>query len=113
MQINNNRPVDFYPAVNSDSRNAARLPVVVDNKTDFKPIVSEQRADNTSVILSAERVSDAQQARFVRNFSTRESGASQITNAQQVLPRPVQQYLDVAALNGAQGVKQGLLDEIV
>jgi hypothetical protein len=113
MQINNSRALDAYSVAPAEGRNNARLPVVFDATAEFKPVISPQRADNTSVVLATEQHQASQQARFVREFITTERQLDPQSLPQQSLPRAVQQYLTVADINSQPLSAQRLLDEIV
>ncbi|MCX4188234.1 hypothetical protein [Methylophaga sp. OBS4] len=113
MQINNSRALSYYSVVPAEGRSNARLPVVFGATVEFKPAISSQRADNTSVVLAAEQHQASQQARFVRDFITAERQLDPQSVPQQVLPRAVQQYLTVADINSQNLSAQRLLDEIV
>ena len=114
MQINNNRITDFYPPVPLDNRNQSRLPVSYEAVQNTPTRVSEQRADKTTVVLSASQSDDGQQARFIRNFisSDRQFDADNQTALE--LPRAVQQYLFIEQLPNQNQNQQGqFLDELV
>ncbi len=114
MQINSNRPADFYPLVPADNRNTPRLPVVFDASSELKPVVSQQRADNTTIVVPATRNQDGQQARFVRDFISSERNLNDDNNVPPFLPRSVQQYLYINEIPTQNSSGQGqLLDEMV
>lgn len=113
MQINSNRPADFYPLVPAENRNNGRLPVVFDN-AQATPPVSKERADNTSVVVPANRSEDGQQARFVRHFISSDRRFDGDHAQPAFLPRAVQQYLFINELANQTPTQQGqLLDEMV
>lgn len=113
MQINSNRPADFYPLVPAENRNNSRPPVVFDNAQSVAPVTTE-RADNTSVVVPANRSEDGQQARFVRDFISSDRHFDGDNQQPAFLPRAVQQYLFVNALANETPTQQGqLLDEMV
>lgn len=113
MQINSNRPADFYPLVPAENRSNSKLPVVFDN-AQATPPVSTERADNTSVVVPANRNEDAQQARFVRDFISSDRRFDGDAQPPAFLPRAVQQYLFVNQLTNQTPTQQGqLLDEMV
>ena len=114
MQINSSRPADFYPLAPADNRNTSRLPVVFDAGSELKPIASQQRADNTTIVVPATRNQDSQQARFVRDFISSERKLDDESNLPPFLPRAVQQYLYVNEIPTQNSSGQGqLLDEMV
>ncbi|WP_438970791.1 hypothetical protein [Methylophaga sp.] len=114
MQINSNRPADYYPLAPANGRSNARLPVVFDANADVKPVVADNRPDTTTVVLPATSSQDGQQARFVRNFSTTERQFSDGAAQSQVLPAAVQQYLFINEIPNQQSSAQGqFLDEMV
>lgn len=115
MQINNTVST-YYPVVAVEQRNnnQNRLPVVYQDLQQLKPVISEQRADNTSVVLPAEKNDQQQQARFVREFSSVEreiTGPPQNPAAQ--LSRSVLQYQAMASLNLQDNQRGSLIDETV
>lgn len=112
MQINNNRPVDFYPPVPIENRNNTRLPVVFD-VSGSNTSLSPQRADNTSVVLPAIQSQDGQQARFVRNFISSDRRFDGDNTPVAMLPRSVQQYLFINAMPDQTPSQRGqILDEM-
>ena len=114
MQINSNRPVDYQLPVQSDGRNNARLPVVFDGSAELKPLVSKDRADNTTVVVPTTSNQDGQQARFVRDFIASDRQLNDKGRQTQLLPPAVQQYLLVNELSNQQSSVQGqFLDEMV
>ncbi|WP_273150047.1 hypothetical protein [Methylophaga thiooxydans] len=115
MQINSNRPADYYPISSADGRNNSRLPVVFDATTEqLKPVVSKERADNTTVVLPTTSNQDSQQARFVRDFFASDRQLSSSIQQQPLLPAAVQQYLLVDDIPNQKTSAQGqFLDEMV
>lgn len=114
MQINSNRLADYYPAVQTDGRNNTRLPVVFDATAELKPVVSKERADNTTVVLPTTPNQDSQQARFVRDFFTSDRQLNDNINQRPLLPAAVQQYLLIDDIADQQSSVQGqFLDEMV
>lgn len=112
MQINSNRPADFYPLVPTQSRNNARLPVIIDAGETANKQLSNQRADNSSVVLAAQTARDGQQARFVRDFISTERDMAD-SDKPPFLPRSVQQYLFINQLPKQTSSQQGqFLDEM-
>jgi hypothetical protein len=114
MQINSNRPADYYPLVTNDKRSSVRLPVVYQEKTEIKPVVSDQNADTTKVVVATNQNQDGQQARFVRDFiaSDRQFGGNNPST--QLLPPAVQQYIFIDEIPNQTASAQGqFLDEIV
>jgi hypothetical protein len=113
MQINSNRPADFYPLVPADNRNNARLPAVFDNTQALAP-VNREGNDNTTVVVPATRSEDGQQARFVRDFISSDRRFDGDNAPPALLPRAVQQYLYINELPNQTMTQQGqLLDEMV
>ncbi len=113
MQINNNRPADFYPLVPAENRNNSRLPAVFDNTQALAPVTRE-RNDNTTVVLPATQSENGQQARFVRNFISSDRRFDGDNAQPGLLPRAVQQYLYINDLANQTTTQQGqLLDEMV
>lgn len=113
MQINNNRPVDFYPLVPVDNRNSARAPVIFDVEQ-INTNLSPARADNTSVVIAPNSGEDSQQARFVRNFISSDRRFDGDNQQAALLPRAVQQYLYINELPSLSSVDRGqFLDEMV
>lgn len=113
MQINSNRPADFYPLVPAENRNSTRLPVIFD-VAQTNTVVSKERPDNTSVVVPATRSEDGQQARFVRNFISSDRRFDGDNEQAALLPRAVQQYLFINALTTQTPSQQGqYLDEMV
>jgi len=114
MQINSNRPADYFPFVQTDGRNNARLPVVFDSSAELKPVASKERADNTTVVLPATANQDGQQARFVRDFITTDRQLNNTGTQSALLPPAVQQYLFINQIPEQQTSIQGqFLDEMV
>ncbi len=114
MQINSNRLADYYPVVQTDGRNNARLPVVFDTTAELKPVVSKEGADNTTVVLPAPPNQDGQQARFIRDFITSDRQLSDNSNQRPLLPAAVQQYVFIDDIANQQSSVQGqFLDEMV
>lgn len=114
MQINSNRPADYYPIGSADGRNNTRLPVVFDATEQLKPVVSKERADNTTVVLPATPNQDSQQARFVRDFFASDRQLSTSAEQRPLLPAAVQQYLFIDDIPNQQTSVQGqFLDEMV
>ncbi len=113
MQINSNRPADFYPLVPVDNRNNARAPVIFE----VEPLnnnLSPQRANNTSVVIAANSNEDGQQARFVRNFISSDRRFDGDNEQAAFLPRAVQQYLFINELPVQSSADRGqFLDEMV
>ncbi|MTI63129.1 hypothetical protein [Methylophaga sp.] len=113
MQINSNRPADFYPLVPVDNRNSARAPVIFDVEQ-INTNLSPDRADNTSVVVAPNSSEDGQQARFVRNFISSDRRFDGDNEQTTFLPRAVQQYLYINELPRQSSVDRGqFLDEMV
>jgi hypothetical protein len=113
MQINSNRPADFYPLVPVDNRNSARAPVIFDVEQ-INTNLSPDRADNTSVVVAPNSNEDGQQARFVRNFISSDRRFDGDNEQAAFLPRAVQQYLYINELPMQSSVDRGqFLDEMV
>lgn len=113
MQINSNRPADFYPLVPVDNRNSARAPVIFDVEK-INTNLSPDRADNTSVVVAPNSNEDGQQARFVRNFISSDRRFDGDNEQAAFLPRAVQQYLYINELPMQSSVDRGqFLDEMV
>ncbi|MCX4192924.1 hypothetical protein [Methylophaga sp. OBS1] len=113
MQINSNRPADFYPLVPVDNRNSARAPVIFDVEQ-VNTSLTPDRANNTSVVIAPNSSEDGQQARFVRNFISSDRRFDGDNDQATLLPRAVQQYLYINELPTQASTDRGqLLDEMV
>ncbi len=113
MQINSNRPADFYPLVPVDNRNSARAPVIFEVEQ-VNSNLSPERADNTSVVIAPESSRDGQQARFVRNFISSDRRFDGDNEQAAFLPRAVQQYLFINEIPAQSSADRGqFLDEMV
>lgn len=114
MQINSNRPADYYPIVQTEGRSHSRLPVVFEASAELKPVVSKERSDNTTVVLPATPNQDGQQAHFVRDFITTDRQLNNTGAQSTLLPPAVQQYLFINQIPEQQTSVQGqFLDEMV
>jgi hypothetical protein len=114
MQINSNRPADFYPLVPVDNRNNARAPVIFDVEQANNNNLSPERANNTSVVIAPNSSQDGQQARFVRDFISSDRRFDGDNEQAALLPRAVQQYLYINELPTQSSADRGqFLDEMV
>lgn len=115
MQINGAQLANLFVSKPSGSEEKARAPVIIEGES-FKLESPLQQAPVVARSISQETIlfNNAQQARFVRSFSTRDESPSadnqQLINTSP-LPQGVQQYLQVAQIPDENN--QQLLDETV
>lgn len=117
MQINGSQLTSaFNIRPDSAQNDRARVPVTIDSK----PIFDVEDQNQAQAVISASTkqqitTNDSQQARFVRFFATQDEPLSESSNTLPVvtlpvLPKGVQQYLQVAQLPSS---PQRLFDETV
>lgn len=106
MEISNSQLNSaFTLAVNSTQQDSARTPVIIDSQPVFE---LEQQNQSLPVLSAATKqqeitTNDSRQAQFVRLFATQAEPSSTENSAlttfqAQILPKGVQQYLQVSQL---------------
>jgi len=113
MQINGAHLATVFAPKPLELQEQTRKPVTIDASSSFK-VEDEPSSRVNSGRPSTQadiRANDSQQSRFVRFFATNDELSTSTKGPSQQLPQGVQQYIQVADLQGAP--PEATIDEIV
>jgi hypothetical protein len=95
MQINSQRPADFYPPVAINRGQSSQVPVVFDASKTLNFVPATQTAARQNQIAPVEESDNGQTARYVRYLSAEKESTSTSTSSSGKLPRSLQTYEEI------------------